>query len=162
MPTVELNDFLQKIDKSIFDNFFVKITLSKKDKKSSDLNNIYIRLINIKSIENLSFQYRYQTKDEVKNYSIKEGIELLGQLIGTNFLNARLFTTKEDVSIEYSRKRVPRSRTFPPSIKTLPKREHNKQKKRWIEPDAPYLQQLGISNSKGQVIKNRRNNLNRN
>ena len=87
--------------------------MSKKDKKSSDLNNIYIRLINIKNIENLSFQYRYQTKDEVKNYSIKEGIALLGQLIGTDFLNGRLFTTQEDTSIEYSRKRIARTRIFP-------------------------------------------------
>lgn len=155
MPTTELNNLLQKIDKGITDNNFVKITLSKKDNKSSDLNNIYIRLVNIKEVENLSFQYRYQTKDEVKNHSIKDGIELLGQLIGTDFLNARLFTTEEDTSIEYSRKRVARTRTFPPSIKTLPKKEHNKQKKRWIEPDAPYLLQLGISNSKGEVIKNR-------
>ena len=155
MPKMKLNDFLHKTDKAISTNIFVKITLSKKDKKSSDLNNIYIRLINIKNIENLSFQYRYSTKDEVKNYSIKEGIEQLSQLIGTNFLNARLFTIEEDTTIEYSRKRVPHIKTFPPTTKSLPKREHNKQKKRWIEPNAPYLQQLGISNSKGQVIKNR-------
>ena len=127
---MELSNFLHKTDKAISDNIFVKITLSKKDKKSSDLNNIYIRLINIKNIENLSFQYRYQTKDEVKNYSIKEGIALLGQLIGTDFLNGRLFTTQEDTSIEYSRKRIARTRIFPPTTKILPKKEHNKKKKR--------------------------------
>ena len=77
MPKMDLNNFLHKTDKAIANNIFVKITLSKKDNKLSNLNNIYIRLINIKNIENLSFQYRYQTKDEVKNYSIKEYKELL-------------------------------------------------------------------------------------
>ena len=155
MPKTALDKFLHKTEEAIQSDFFVKITLSKKDKKSSNLNNIYIRLIHIKNVENLSFQYRYTTKDIVKNFSIVDGINELKQIIGQDFLNARLFTIQEDIAIEYSRKRIPRLRNFPPTLTKEPTRTHNKQKKRFIAPTAPYLQPLGIANTKGQIIKNR-------
>jgi 2-polyprenyl-3-methyl-5-hydroxy-6-metoxy-1,4-benzoquinol methylase len=155
MPKMELIKFLHKTEKAISRNIFAKITISKKNNKASDLNNIYIRLIAVKGIENLSFQYRHQTKDIVKNYSIEAGIEMLQQIIGTDFLNARLFTTEEDIVIEYSKKRIARTKTYPPTAPTLPQRQHNKEKKRWISSDAPYLQLLGITNSSGQIIKDR-------
>jgi SAM-dependent methyltransferase len=148
-------NFTKHIQSSIDNQIFIKITLSKKNNKKSDLNNIYIRLVNIKEVSHMSFTYRYTTKDEVKNYSITDGLHQIEVLIGHQFLNARLFTLLEDISLEYNRKRIPRLMTTKPSISELPNQEHNKRKHRYVLPDAPFLKKLGISNQKGQIIKNR-------
>lgn len=148
-------NFTKYIQSSIDQQTFIKITLSKKNNKKSDLNNIYIRLVNIKDVMHMSFTYRYQTKDEVKNYLVHDGLHQIEVLMGHQFLNARLFTLMEDISLEYNRKRIPKLRVLKPSILELPNQEHNKRKHRFIAPSAPFLQKLGISNQKGQVIKNR-------
>lgn len=150
---MEIENFFLKIKEAIANNTFVKITLSKKNQKTSNLNNVYIRLILIKTETHLSFQYRHQTKDVVKNFSIAEGLTTLEELLGNHFLNAHLFTTTKDVVLAFNKKRKPRLTTTKPSIETLPNRQHNKRKKRFIAASAPYLQPLGIANGQGQIIK---------
>jgi len=148
-------NFTQFIQSSLDAQTFIKITLSKKNNKTSDLNNIYVRLVNIKKEKHLSFTYRHATKDVVKNFLVSDGLHQIEVLLGEQFLSARLFTLLEDISMDYNRKRVPRILKSNPSMSAQLDQNHNKQKKRFIAADAPFLQKLGISNQKGQVIKNR-------
>lgn len=147
--------FLKHIEQALSDNTFVKITLSKKADKASDLNNVYVRLTEIREVLHLSFTFRHETKDIVKNFEIKEGISMLQTLMETAFLNARLFTTVADFSLEHNKKRVGRILKSEPTITDAPTLQHDKQKNRLIAPNRPFLQELGISSSTGKVFKSR-------
>lgn len=148
-------EFLGHIKQAIERGIFIKITLSKKSNKQSDLNNLYIRLIEIKEQTHLSFTFRHQTKDVVKNFLLTDGLSQIEQALGDTFLNGQLFTLEKDIKIVYNKKRVPRILQSKATLSALPTLTHDKQKHRFIAPDAPFLQKLGISNQKGQVIKNR-------
>ena len=70
---------------------FLKCTLSKPGAGAPEgLHNIYIRPVEIKKGPRLAFNYRYKTRDEVKNYTLEESVTLLEQLLGCVFLQADL------------------------------------------------------------------------
>ena len=78
---------------------------------------------------------------------------MVGLWIGNDFLNGSLFTTEQDVSIRYSKKRKPRLFFNNPSHQTLPPRSHNRKKQYLIQvEDAPYLQPMGIASTKGNIL----------
>ena len=147
--------FLASIKQAITANTFIKITLSKKSNKKSDLNNLYIRWIEIKGEMHFSFTFRHTTKDVVKNFLLTDGLLQIEDFLGNTFLNGQLFTLENDIKIVYNKKRIPKILRSKPTLKELPALAHDKQKHRFIEPDAPFLQELGISNQKGEVFKNR-------
>ena len=60
--------FLDQLSESAAKGTFVKLTLSKPTSKSSELHNIYARLVDIKGQPHLSFTLRYARRDETKNY----------------------------------------------------------------------------------------------
>src|ERR1700728_5286241 len=102
MITDHKTQWLNAITESLSKNTFVKISLGHYKGDETGLKNIYIKRIIIKHEEKLSFTYRYQTKDIVKNYSAEEAIShLLSQVNVNGFRTALLFTTESDLFLEY-------------------------------------------------------------
>jgi len=146
--------FLEKINQSILMGTFIKLTLSKYKGEEATLKNIYARYITIKNEPRLSFVYRYQTKDITKNHIPNEGIQLLNEMLGTDFLNAELFTTQEDISLQFNKKRIPKIHFRPASSNKASNGQHDKTKKRLIQANKnQYLSRLGITNSEGHIKK---------
>lgn len=151
--TVVHSEFIEKLQTSIEEDRFVKLTLSKPGGADKSLKNVYARLVEIKDQPMLSFTLRYPTKDITKNFSIAEGITMIGMWLGDAFLNGDLFTTEADISIQYSKKRKPRIFTKSASQKRTTPKTHDKQKKRFIESVGNrYLHQMGITGADGQVL----------
>lgn len=151
-PTV--GQFLEKIQQSVDNKHFAKLTLSKPGNHANELKNVYIRLVEIKDQPMLSFILRYPTKDVTKNHPINEGIGIIGLWLGVDFLNGDLFTTTEDISIQHNKKRQPRLSTKPPSLSVAPSTDHNKSKKHFLEATDGnvYLRALGITGADGEVL----------
>ncbi|MCB0569148.1 MAG: SAM-dependent methyltransferase [Phaeodactylibacter sp.] len=145
--------FLQRLQQSISDGRFVRLTLSKSGGQDKSFKNVYARLIELKGEAALSFTLRYATRDEVKNHPVGEGIAMVGLWLGQDFLNGTLFTLDEDISIQYSKKRRPKLFSSPASQEAPPPMAHDKHKQYFVEPDsAPYLQAMGITSAGGQVL----------
>ena len=147
-----MEEFLEALRESITENEFAKITLSKCAPKSADLKNIYVRRVDLKDSLYLSFTYRYNTQDIVKNYTLEEAIDILDQHLGKDFLMGTLLTIKEDVVIQFNKKRKVRLQRRQPTIRQLPKTNHNKEKNYLIEESNPFLERLGVA-SNGKVLK---------
>lgn len=151
-----LKEFIAVLSQSLEANTFVKLSLGNYKGMTEGLKNCYVKRVQIKKEDKLSFTYRYQTKDIVKNYSIEEGVVIVQNFIeNKEFKHASLFTTEFDAVFEYlngvksSYKKIKASQT------ELPPLEHNIQKNRLIVADGKsYLQQLKITNEKGQVNPN--------
>ncbi len=144
--------FWSHLEKSLFNDEFIRLTLSK-PKTKGELQNIYVRLILLKNEKHLSCTFRYKTKDETRNYLFEEGVTFLRQQIPDSFLHANLFTSIQNIALEISKKGNIRFLTQPATLNKSTSLAHDKAKKRFIAPERPYLQALGITNRQGQILK---------
>lgn len=152
MSVSDLNAFVGALEESLRSGAFVKLTLGKYRGDEDGLKNVYVRAVNIKGAARLSFLTRYRTKDVVKNYDVAEGVRQIGALLGASFLSGHLFTTAKDTEIEFNKKREARLTERPPTFSEAPTREHDRSKRRLIEPEGNvYLRALGVVNERGEV-----------
>ncbi len=149
-----MKQFLQYLKESIEQDNFVRLTLSKNEIKNADLKKVIIKLAIIRKQRHLSFVYREKTKDITTNYLLENGYKEIQELLANTFAIANLFTTQKDVTLEINKQGTAKVKTRKPSFSSIPKRQHDKQKKKHIlSPD--YLVALGILNEKGIVQKNK-------
>ena len=144
--------FIDKIAQSVDNQTFIKLTLSK-PLPSTDLKNLYARLVDIKKKSYLSFTFRYKTRDEVKNYPITEGVAFITSQLGSVFLNGDLFTSENDFSIALSSKSLD-SKFFVKKPSNTEKggiTTHNQEKTRHLDPHKAYFHALDITDATGNI-----------
>jgi SAM-dependent methyltransferase len=123
------------------------------------LKNIYGRIVEIKKQPRLSFTFRYKTRDEVKNYDFTEGSLFLNEQMETAFMNADVWTTEADFSLQIDKKGEGRflekklSTVIATQEATLRGiiHQHNHEKTRRLDPQQPYFHALEITDAKGVV-----------
>ncbi|MFD1768178.1 class I SAM-dependent methyltransferase [Sphingobacterium suaedae] len=152
-------NFLNRINQCLKTKTFVKLSLGNYKGTEADLKNMYVKPISIKRVENLSFVFRYKTKDITKNYPVDYGMEFLVNCLGSNgFCAATLFTLEANTTLQLGKKGQWYERNEPPTVKSLPTYMHDRQKIRKLPDTArTYLQALRISDSNGKIYKNAQN-----
>jgi SAM-dependent methyltransferase len=145
--------YIALLNKSVVNNTFVKASLGNYKGSIEQLKNCYIKKIQIKQEDKLSFTYRYQTKDIVKNFSIEEGIILINDFIENGeFKHSSLFTLDFDVVFECINKDKTILKKNDPTHNKLQSLQHNIDKNRLIVAEGKsYLHQLKITDEKGNV-----------
>ena len=153
---MQKEQFILSISESILENTFIKISLGNYKGSETELRNIYVKKILIKRVENLSFTYRYKTRDIVKNYVIYEGLQLIQDYVENGFRIATLFTNKYDLILEIlNNQKVTIKKTNPSSKNSAISLDHDHAKKRLIESQGKgYLHELKITDTEGNVYKN--------
>ena len=148
--------YIDFIKMALAENTFVKLSLSNYKGTIEGLKNCYIKKIIIKGEEKLSFTFRYQTKDIVKNYGITDALKEMEGLLGiTHFCVSNLLTTKQDAVLEFLSSEKTTLRKLKPTQTKVPSLDHNTAKNRLISTNGKsYLHQLNITDEKGQVHKN--------
>jgi SAM-dependent methyltransferase len=149
----EQSELLNFLKQSIAAHTFVKMTISSPIDKQSPLLNVYVRYIEIKASAGLSFTYRYKTNDQVKNWSIEEGIKELQKIIGSVFKNASLFTTTQDYILLQSKKGLVTLQQNKPTFANTLEHAHDRQKVKRASSTQAYLMYLGITDANGILIQ---------
>ena len=162
-----MEKFFEKLDSALKNNSFVKMTLSKPVSKNNELRNIYVKPIMLKNNElrNIyikpillkdnkmyQFTYRYERRDETKNFDAKQTMEQVRGLVPEVFQNVSLFTLTEDVTLLISKKgkltlmckKINENREVDMS--------HDHEKQRLIDPTKPWWNLLGLTSRDGKVI----------
>lgn len=153
MPAA-LHTFLQKITESYKRSELIKIILGNKKDKTTSLKNVLVKPVLIKNQPQLSFTYRHNTQDIVKNYSEAEAIPLLQQLLDTDFYNADAFTQTNDYQLSATKNNSLKLVTKPASQAGVQvELQHDRAKNYKVNTHAKYLQQLGITTADGIVKK---------
>jgi len=98
-------DLLNKFSESFGNSTLIKLTLSNKRLKASDLNNVFIRPVVIREQAVLQFTYRHATRDITSNYPAVEAAGKIDELLKESFLNADLFTAEADYTLLSNKKR---------------------------------------------------------
>ena len=150
-----MQKFINKLQSSLNDGSFVKLTLSKPRAKSQEpranLNNVYVKPIILKNEKMFSFTYRYERRDETKNYDAELSFEIITNLLYDVFLNASLFTLTEDVTLLISKKG--KATVMIKAVKEQREQnvQHDKVKNRLINTDNPWWFKLGLTTREGKV-----------
>jgi len=144
--------FTQLIGESIYQNHFIKLTLSSRRKSDSDLKNVYVKPVMIKNLYKLSFVYRYITKDITLNYEPLQATEEIKKLLNEQFLQANLATTVMDYNLLIYKKGNSSLLNRPPASTVASSLQHDKVKQRIIDSgNNYYLYSLGVINQEGKV-----------
>lgn len=145
--------WLEGLSESLTKNILVKVSLGNYKGDEAGLKNIYIKRVLIKHEEKLSFTYRYQTRDIVKNYSAEEAISHLLNLIKPDgFRVATLFTTAFDLHFDYYNGDKTILKKNKATNTSIPSLVHDKQKHRLIDAKGKhYLTELRITDEAGKV-----------
>ena len=150
-----MQKFINKLESSLKDGSFVKLTLSKPSaigrQQSADLNNVYVKPIILKNEKMFSFTYRYERRDETKNYDAEQTLEIINQLVPNVFLNASLFTLTEDITLLISKKGKATVMTKTVKEQREQNVQHDKVKNRLINTDNPWWFKLGLTTREGKV-----------
>lgn len=140
---------------SLADGTFIKLTLGNYKGSEDRLQKLLIRLVETKKGTRLFVQYRFETRDIVRNHAFDEGVELVRSQLRSGFHSAHLFTTKHDYQLTIG-KRSARLNIGKPSVKAKPATAHDRPKHTAVDQNAYYLQLLGITSENGMVLSSQR------
>ena len=152
MSVDEREKFFAALDESLDGGNFIKLTLSKYRGVEAELKNVYVRPVELKVGRRLSLLYRYKTRDVVKNHTYEEGAQVVREMLWGGFASGHLFTSKEDLRVEVSRRGEARLTIQPPTLSAPAMTGHQLRKQRVIDPiGSVYLRDLGVTNEYGEV-----------
>ena len=146
-----MEKFFEKLDSAVKNNSFVKMTLSKPVSKNNDLRNIYIKPILLKDNKMYQFTYRYERRDETKNFDASQTMEQIKNLVPEVFQNVSLFTLTEDITLLVSKKGKPTLMCKKISENREVDLSHDHEKQRLIDPSNPCWHLLGLTTRDGKI-----------
>ena len=147
-----MKGFIDKIHKSLNDNELIEIKLINPKDKSLEFKQLIIKPIILSNGPQLSFVYRYPTKDITKNYNHTKSILKIKDHLKNDFSQAIALTANNDIHFSIfpngktSIKNTKPSKVKPSSL------SHDKEKSRLISVENnTYLASLGVSSSNGLI-----------
>lgn len=146
-----MEKFFEKLDAALRNDILVKMTLSKPVSKNSDLRNIYVKPILLKNNKMYQFTYRYERRDETKNFDSAQTMEQVRSLVPEVFQNVSLFTLAEDVTLLVSKKGKPTLMCKKVQENREQDLSHDHEKQRLIDPNQPWWHLLGLTTQEGKV-----------
>jgi SAM-dependent methyltransferase len=150
--TKVINEFKEKIHRTISDTKFIKLSFSKAIATDAP-KNIYVKLIETKKGASLSCTLRFSNKDIVQNFLAGDEFETqLDIWIANVFKIVTLISSEEESVLLFNNKNKAQLRTKRVELKTNHINLHNKEKNYLIKEDATFLKLLSITSNEGKVF----------
>jgi SAM-dependent methyltransferase len=147
------NAFFDLVREALQSGTFVKATLSRPWKDAPvGLRNLFLRPVEIRRTPMVAWTFRHERRDEVKNLTAEETLERLHSLCGPQWRNTDVFTTANEATLTHNRRGEPAVFIRPAAQTAAPDTQHDRTKSRLLDPGAPWLQALGITNTSGMVL----------
>ncbi len=152
MIHINTKTFFEKLQLFVEKKELIKLQLTGKRDKTSDLKKIIVTAVEIKKGYCLNFVYRHNTKDITKNFEIEEGIELIISYMTNYFYNAELFAITENLQLIILPNEKAQLKSLQPSLQALTTFTHDRVKDRLVDPfENIYLRELGITNANWEI-----------
>jgi hypothetical protein len=145
------DQFMALLREAALGGSLVKLTLGKPAGADKTLVNLFVRPVTLKAGPRLAFVWRHETRDVTKNHESEDALRLLDSAIGTQFLDAHLFTTARSVQLETGTGEG-RMHSKPLERTSIPPAGNDREKVRAIAPSAPWLRALGVTDEKGRPL----------
>jgi SAM-dependent methyltransferase len=142
--------FISLLTSAVHDGTLVKLTLGKHRGADTTLNNLFVRPVTLKAGPHLSLLWRHATRDITKNLPPADALALIEPLLGTDFLDAHLFTPAQNAQLETRADGTARLSVKTASTAPMPVAEkHDRDKAHLIPGDSAWLRALGVTNDRG-------------
>ncbi len=141
--------FLDAFGASLADGSFLKLTLGKYRGKGDPAKAVATRVM-LKDVPHVRLVVSAGRQTNTQNDVPEAAMERLSRMIGADYLNAVLFTTHEDITLAYSKKRIARLTRGKPTLAAAPPTEHDRRKDYLVDTNAPYLAHLGVTHGDGE------------
>ncbi len=144
--------FFRLLSESLAGKAFVKLLMAKYHGPEAGLERVFVRRLTVRGDDCLSFLYRYKTRDITKNLPVAGAIAVIRELFATSFNNLHLHTLTEDVQLTVSKKGkviLQRGKAAPRSVAPA---EHDRAKVRFLDLDRPFLNELGVTGARHQLL----------
>lgn len=156
--------FLAVLGEAVRSGSLVKLSLGKYRGADPSLKNLFVRPVMLKDGPHLSFVWRHRTKDLTKNHAPTEALALVGSLIGTEFLDAHLFTPAQTLHLTTGPEGRVRLRTLAVAPggagrdagpgttvePAPPPPPHDRPKAHSLPENAAWLRALGVTDERGR------------
>ncbi|MGE8683106.1 MAG: class I SAM-dependent methyltransferase [Acinetobacter sp.] len=154
-PSTQEQQFLAAFQQAIETQRFDRMILSQYKGELEHLEKITLRVISLQGESFLSCLYRYKTQDITKNYPIASALSQVESLLAC-CKQANLITADEELQLKKNKKKVMLtvSKVKPVLSKnTVTEHQgHDRAKHRYVDQDSYFLQPLGITDAKAQII----------
>ncbi|PKM20165.1 MAG: methyltransferase [Gammaproteobacteria bacterium HGW-Gammaproteobacteria-15] len=151
--SAELEPFLAQLSSAIAAKQLHKLVLSKYQ-GAEPLKQLQIRPVELKQQWQLSFTYKYQTNDVTHNYTAEQAISEIKALLGVQFYAANLFAAEFEAQLSISKKGkvLYQHKRLSLPVAAVQQASHNREKHRYLRLDRPFLQELGVTDARQQLI----------
>jgi SAM-dependent methyltransferase len=144
--------FLGLLRAAVTEGTLAKLTLGKPSGADPTLRNLFARPVQLRGGAHISLTWRHATREVSRNLPPSAVADLLAGLLGTDFLDAHLFTTTGHHQFETNpggRARL-RSLPVPPGLTPPAQGQHDRPKEHVLPSSTPWLKDLGVTNSDGR------------
>ncbi len=148
-------DFFSLLERSLQDGSFRKATLSRPGKTAPvGLRNIFLRPVELRGANMVSWTYRHATRDEVKNLTSGETLTRLRELSGPMFRNSDVFTADAEATLTHNRRGEPAVfiRKASQLASAAADGQHDRTRQRMIASTSEWLHALGLTSPHGDVL----------
>ncbi|MHA3060905.1 class I SAM-dependent methyltransferase [Acinetobacter sp. ANC 4636] len=142
--------WLAELQAALTDHHFQRLVLSQYQGEIADLEKISFRIIEIQQQPKLCAVYQYKTQDVTKNYDFTEAYTCISELL-SSCKQANLFVESEELQLKRTKKKVILTRSQKQNT-SITQQAHNREKQRYILQEQAYLQDLGITDYKAQLV----------
>jgi len=152
--TLQEQQFLEAFQQAIETQSFDKMILSQYEGEIDKLEKMTFRVIQLQGEQYLSCLYKYTTQDVTKNYAMTESFKIVSQFLA-QCKQGNLFTQAQELQLKRNKKKVmlKMSKIQQSALpKNIALNAHDRTKHRYVDQESHFLQLLGITDAKAQII----------
>ncbi len=150
--SVQEQQFLETFQQALETQGFDRLIFSQYKGELEQLEKINLRVILLQNEQFLSCLYKYKTQDVTKNFPIEQAMDVVVDLLNV-CKQANLITSEQELQLKKNKKKVMLSISKnKPVVKVSEQQGHDRAKHRFVEQDSLFLQGLGITDAKAQII----------
>ena len=153
-PSTQEQQFLAAFQQAIETQRFDRMILSQYKGELDQLEKMTLRVISLQGESFLSCLYRYKTQDITKNYPIASAYQQVESLLSC-CKQANLMNLDEEIQLKKNKKKAMLSISKKqPTLGKNPTEQqgHDRAKHRYVDQNSYFLQPLGITDAKAQII----------
>ena len=144
--------FTTAVEQALESGSFLRLTLGKYRGAAKDLERVTRRLVTIKGREQLSFVTRHKSRDVTSNVERTQGIAEIRRRLDEGFRSATLLTHDHETQLLFNKRGEATLRRRPLAGNPSRSGGHDREKRRPIAVDRPFLKGLGVTDGRDRVL----------
>ena len=151
--SIQEQQFFESVQQALDHQSLDRLILSQYKGELADLEKMTFRIIQLQNESVLSCLYRYKTNDVTKNYPIADALTTI-QSLAEHCKQANLFTHEAETQLKKNKKKalLTISKNKQVNTQKTEQQGHDRSKHRYVDQNSYFLQPLGITDAKAQII----------